>query len=131
MYLVLAAYSLRYYATFANISEQSIDSFLLSIGSPLRGFYAEHSKHNLLTSDSNVSLSAYLKSESHKMSLVRRAYISVGVIIAIVISTLNFMRQTEIVWQIAQIILIIVHARTAFWAWRFGSKLAQIENSAH
>jgi len=131
IYLVLAAYSLRYYATFPNISEHSIDSFLWSIGWPLRGFYAEYSGHNLFTNDRNISLSTYIKSESHTMNTVRRVYVSVAAVATIFAFTVSFTRQTEAIWQIEHIILISAHILSAFWAWRFGSKLLQIEKSLH
>ena len=129
IYLVLAAYSLRYYATLPNISERSIDSFLWLVRWPLRGFYAEYSKYNLLTQNPNTSLSAYLKTEPHLMSTLRRYNVGIGAIMFIFAFIVSFTKQTENSWRIEHILLILANVLTFIWAWRFGSKLIQIENS--
>src|SRR5690349_18056522 len=129
IYLLLAVYSLRYYASMDSASEYAIESFMSRIKQPLRSVYAEHSKFNVFTKDPNINIATYLKTDRDPLILARRIYFGLIPFAFLAAICIGFTKQTESFWQLEYASLFIIHATCTIWAWRFGSKLSEIENS--
>ncbi len=123
LYVVLAANSLRYYASSATATEENIQSFLQNIPPILRAFYAEHSKYNLFVSDANESISKNILGSSRLESLGRRVFYSVITGALIIGSLIGLTKQSQTIWIIAYMSIVVIHSFIFIWAWRFGSKL--------